>query len=67
MIPDTNSGTTVPDRPTTVIVRSIGRPTCRAEITPPTMLSGTTRANATAASFIELSSASWTNGRIGSR
>ena len=49
----TNSGTTATDRPPAVMIRSAGFPACKAANTPPTIDSGTTRMNASAASFIE--------------
>ena len=61
-MPETNSGSTVADRPPRLMMRSSGRLTLSAAITPPRTPIGTTSTNATAASFIELASASRTKG-----
>src|SRR5947209_872647 len=64
-IPDTTSGMTVAERPTTLIVRSMRLPTFSADNTPPAMPSGTTTTNARAASLSELTSALPRMGPIG--
>ena len=50
-----------------LIARSIQRPACSAEYTPPAIPSGTTTMNASAPSFAELASASTTNGATAER
>lgn len=52
-LPETNSGTVDSDRPVALMSRSVARPRCRAAVTPPAMLSGTTMTKATAASLSE--------------
>ena len=64
---DTNSGTTVSDRLTTLIARSCQRPARIAAYTPAPMDNGTTMTKATAASLSELSRALPTNGATGAR
>src|SRR6266516_2700798 len=63
----TNSGTTVADRPPTVTSRSSGRPSASPATTPPRTPSGTTSTNATSASFSELSSAGPSSDDTGTR
>ena len=67
MMPETNSGSTVTDRPPRLMMRSSGRSRLSAAMTPPRMPIGTTSTKATAASFIELPSASMTKGATGER
>src|SRR3954452_4779196 len=63
-IPETTSGITTADRPTTLSTRSSGLPTLSAATTPPMIPSGTTRMKATAASLSELPSALVSRGPI---
>jgi hypothetical protein len=67
VIDDTNSGTTVADKPTIISARSSHLPACSAAQTPAEIASGTTMTNASAPSFAERSSASPTNGATGER
>ena len=59
-MPETNSGSTVDDKPKMVMMRSMGLPTWSAAQTPPKMLKGTTSTKATIASFSEFLIASTT-------
>ena len=66
-MPETNSGTTVAERPTMLMMRSTGRPTWRAAKTPPRIPSGTTMAKATSPSRAEFASAVPMSGATGTR
>ena len=66
-IPDTNSGTTVAERPMSTMARSMTRPRFSAATMPPRIPSGTTSTKATPPSFREFTSAALTKGATGER
>ena len=66
-MPETNSGTTVSDRPPRVISLSCHRPRLRAATMPAPIESGMTMTEVTAASASDLPSARQMNGATGLR